>query len=102
MRYTPSLYHETLALVRRAQSNGDATIALNALAEMGFEKTSPIDQKFFDGYICRDGYNAVFLQYRYYDTSGPFSMQPDKNVFLVKHLGQGTDVESEEIRFLDN
>ncbi|MEP3775590.1 MAG: hypothetical protein ABJM82_01055 [Shimia thalassica] len=102
MRYTPTLYQETLALVRKAQSGGDAAIAIGALAGIGFQKANPTDPKFFEAYICGDGYNAVFLQYRYYDTSSPFSIQPDKNVFLVKHLGQDTVVDSEEIRFLDN
>jgi len=102
MRTTPTLYSEVLAIIRSSAHAVDAEGALRRIQELGFNEVAATDHKFERGYIRNDGYNSVYVQYRYYDTSKAFSIQPDMNVFLVKHLSNVSVLEHEEVRFLDN
>jgi hypothetical protein len=43
----------------------------------------------------------LLVQYRWYDTSKTFSIQPDMNVYRVRLTHAGTIVAEKEIRFLD-
>lgn len=43
----------------------------------------------------------LFVQYRWYDTSKTFSIQPAMNVYQVRLTHAGTIVYEKEIRFLD-
>jgi hypothetical protein len=55
MRYTPTLYDETLEKIRRASHEGDADHAIRELTNLGFETSPPTDPKFMSGYVCREG-----------------------------------------------
>lgn len=101
MRTAPTLYEDVLAIVKVAASEADTAAVFRQLDELGFQKVSPTDPKFQDGYLRTEGYDKVFVQYRFYDTSKTFSIRPDMNVFLVKLLGPNSTLKEEEIRFLD-
>lgn len=102
MRTTPTLYSEVLAIIRSSAHSVDAEGALRKLQELGCNEAAAADRKFERGYIRNDGYNSVYVQCRYYDTSKAFSIHPDMNVFFVKHLSKDSVLEHGEVRFLDN
>ncbi len=101
MRTAPALYEDVLAIVNAAASEADAAAVFPKLAELGFQKVDATDHKFHEGYLRTDGYDSVFVQYRYYDTSKAFSIRPDMNVFLIKLLGRQDILKEEQIKFLD-
>ncbi|WP_107496295.1 hypothetical protein [Thalassobius sp. I31.1] len=101
MRTAPTLYEDVLAIVKSAASEADAAAVFPKLNGLGFQEANATDHKFHEGYIRTDGYDTVFVQYRYYDTSKAFSIRPDMNVFLIKLLGQQGTLKEKQIKFLD-
>lgn len=106
MRTAPALYEDVLAIIKAASHEADTSAVLRQLDELGFQKVAATNAKFHEGYLRTEGYDSVFVQYRYYDTSKAFSIRPDMNVFLVKLLSQystlkESTLKEEEIRFLD-
>ena len=102
MRTAPTLYEDVLAIIKAAANEADAPAVFREFDELGFQKVEATDHKFHEGYLRTEGYDSVFVQYRYYDTSKAFSMRPDMNVFLVKLLGQQGTLKEEQIKFLDD
>jgi len=101
MRTAPGLYEDVLAMIKAATDEADVAAILRQLHELGFQKVDATDAKFHEGYLRTEGYDSVFVKYRYYDTSKAFSIRPDMNVFLVRLLSQDATLKENELSFLD-
>lgn len=57
--------------------------------------------EFNNAFELISGDERLLIQYRWYDTSKTFSIQPDMNVYRLRHTRAGNVVAEDEIRFLD-
>ena len=95
------IYDALLSAIRHAALAADVTIVDGLIVDHGLTQVAPVDAKFMTAHAVSDGTRTVLIQYRYYDTSQAFSVQPDMNVYLLKLLRSVEIEQQEEIRFLD-
>lgn len=97
--------YQTLLHAASISSNQSSSTTLNsAIKKLGMTKCRAVDPKFIafnDAYELNSGNERLYIQYRYYDTSGPFSLQPDMNVYLIRHSLSGQLISEKEIKYLD-
>lgn len=97
-------YEIVLAAGRKADALNDRGPVSRAISEINASACAAEDRKFREfneAFELVVGDERLFIQYRWYDTSKTFSVQPDMNVYLLRHTRAGTIVSEEEIRFLD-
>lgn len=102
---TPAEAYQTiLAAGREAGASNDCAPVLRAISETRMSACAAEDSKFTEFNQAHElvvGDERLLVQYRWYDTSKTFSIQPDMNVYLLRHTGAGKVIAEEEIRFLD-
>ncbi|WJS84163.1 hypothetical protein [Paracoccus sp. TOH] len=97
-------YRAILAAGREASVSKDCAPVLRAISEASMSACAAEDDKFTefnDAFELVVGDERLLVQYRWYDTSKAFSIQPDMNVYRLKHTRAGTLIAEDEIRFLD-
>ena len=97
-------YLAILAAGREAGDLKDCAPISSAITEANMSVCAAEDEKFTefnDAFELFSGDERLFIQYRWYDTSKAFSIQPDMNVYRVRHTRAGKVVAEEDIRFLD-
>lgn len=99
-----NLYELLLRAASDSSAVNDVQILDSAIQNSGMTKIAAEDDRFVEmntAYEARDGEERLFVQYRYYDTSGPFSIQPDMNVYLFRHTSGSKVISEKQIKFLD-
>ena len=97
-------YQAIVAAGQEAGASNDCAPVLRAISGAKMSTCVAEDAKFTEfneAYELVDGGERLFVQYRWYDTSKTFSIEPDMNVFLLRHTSAGRVLAEEEIRFLD-
>jgi hypothetical protein len=96
-----STYESTLGALKESSSSGDTVPIDQFLASNGFTPTQPVDVRFASAFLHQHGGELLLVQYRSYDPSQAFSVQPDMNVYRIKHSIGGTVVADETVKFPD-
>ncbi len=99
-----NLYELLLSAASDSSAENDVQILDAAIHNSGMTKIAAEDDRFVEmntAYEARYGEERLFIQYRYYDTSGPFSNQPDMNVYLFRHPRGSKVISEKQIKFLD-
>lgn len=98
------VYQAILAAGREAAEMKDCAPVSRAISAAGMSACAAEDTKFTefnDAFEIVFGDERLLVQYRWYDTSKVFSIQPDMNVYLLRHTNAGKVIAEKEIRFLD-
>jgi hypothetical protein len=104
MSHLADAYQAIVAAGKKADVLKDRQPVSQAISEAGMTACAAEDAKFTE---FNDAFELVvdderlLVQYRWYDTSKTFSIQPDMNVYLLRHTVAGRIIAEEEIRFLD-
>ena len=97
-------YQAILAAGRKAGASNDCAPVWRAISEARMSACAAEDDKFTEFNNASElvvGDERLLVQYRWYDTSKAFSIQPDMNVYRLRHTRAGRVIAEEEIRFLD-
>lgn len=97
-------YRDIVAAGEEAAASNDCAPVLKAISEAGMTDCAAEDDRFTEFNTAFElvvGDERLLVQYRWYDTSKTFSIQPDMNVYLLRHTGAGGLINEKEIRFLD-
>ncbi|WP_312946509.1 hypothetical protein [Agrobacterium sp.] len=95
------LFELAVAAVKDADNNGDTKPIDDFIASYGFSKCPAEDDRYMWGHERVDGEYRILIQYRFYDTSKAFSIQPDMNVYLLKLSKDGQIIKEDFAKFLD-
>jgi hypothetical protein len=98
------IYTAIVAAGREADAANSCAPVDHAISTAGMSACAAEDDKFIpfnDAHELIVGDERLFIQYRWYDTSKTFSIQPDMNVYRLLYTRGGRVVAEEEIRFLD-
>lgn len=98
------LYKMLLKAGTKSSLNNDVKYLDEAIATCCMKKCKADGRKFEQIDCAQElvhGTERLFIQFRFYDTSGPFSNQPDMNVYELKHTFGGTVFTEQEFKFLD-
>lgn len=96
-----ALFEELKKSLTEAESAQDDKIPKMRAVALGLTEIEPISDRMMFAWAIRIDNSSVVLEHRYYDSSSPFSIQPDINIFSLK-LMLGEMVEQDaEIRFPD-
>ncbi len=87
--------------MEEAQSKRDDTIMFIRAQHLGLREVEPMTEEFFTAYKIEDGIDSVVLQYRSYDSSGPFSLGPDINVYNIKLIREFDTLIEKQVKFPD-
>ncbi|HLT65698.1 MAG TPA: hypothetical protein VKZ80_05025 [Flavobacterium sp.] len=73
------------------------------ISDLGFKKTDVDDGRLahYVYNLVKDDNNKIVVDFRCYDQSGPFSMQPDMNKYSAKLIENGKITETHENSFED-
>ena len=99
-----NLYELLLRAASESSKANDVQILDAIIRDSGMARTAAEDDRFIEmntAYESRDGEERLFVQYRYYETSVPFSNQPDMNVYLFRHTSGVEVISEEQVKFLD-
>lgn len=95
------LFELAVAAVQNADNHGDTKPIDDFIASYGFLKCPAEDDRYMWGHERVDGEYRILIQYRFYDTSKAFSIQPDMNVYLLKLSKGGQILKEDFAKFLD-
>jgi len=98
------LYELLLKAGNAASSSLDRSPVDDMIQKLGMTACPGEDPKFLgpdSAFELVDEDERLLVQYRWYDTSKAFSVRPDMNVFLMRHVSGDTLIAQDEFRFLD-
>jgi hypothetical protein len=99
-----SVYAELIVAANQSASSNEIESLNRVISGLGMMECEAEDYKFKEintAYELVYGDERVFVQYRWYDTSKAFSIRPDMNVYLFRHIKDSKVIAEDEIRFLD-
>ncbi len=95
------MFDEVIATLRNAAQAKETSVMDRFFTANSFCRVEAIDTKFEDGFLWSCQQDTVYVQYRSYDPSQAFSIQPDINIYLVKLISDGKILKDQEVRFSD-
>lgn len=96
-----NIFEELKKSLTEAQSAQDDSIPKIRAIALGLAEIEPISDRMMFAWATRIGNESVILEHRYYDSSGPFSIQPDVNIFALKQMLGEVVEQDAEVRFPD-
>lgn len=97
-------FSKLMAAARLSADSNDSEPITSILSVFQMSECEAEDYKFKEinsAYELVEQDERLLVQYRWYDTSKPFSIGPDMNIYMLRHTKGDKIIVENEVKFLD-